>query len=156
MTFAHLSCGSSSLCSKRRQLVTGGEDGAVRLWDVRAATCAHVVTPATLAAGAASGHGSASASAAGGGGGSLGSVGGGWCGCVAVDEAETWLVAGWGDAFLCSIDLNNLACVACMPTASSPLAAAFEPSSDFHIITIGGASAALDPPTSLALTGSPV
>ena len=117
-----------TLCPKRKQLVTGGEDGCVRLWDVRTAQCDHVITPASLGDGARKG-GSADGVSGGG--------GGGWCGCVAVDEAETWLVAGWGDGFLCSLDLNTRAVVACMPTAAAPLAAAFEPGSDFHIISIG-------------------
>jgi len=116
-----------ALCATRRTLVTGGEDGAVRLWDVRTAQCGHVVTPATLA--------DTNATAGGGGGGV-----GGWCGSVAVDDSETWLVAGWGDAFLCSLDLNTRACVACMPTAAAPTAAAFEPGSDYHIISIGAES----------------
>lgn len=117
-----------TLCSKRKQLVTGGEDGGVRLWDVRSAQCDYVVTPSTLVDSTAGGVGGGAAG------------GGGWCGCVAVDEAETWLVAGWSDAFLCSLDLNTRACIACMPTAAAPLAAAFEPASDFHIVSVGAES----------------
>jgi hypothetical protein len=66
-----------------------------------------------------------------------GGSGGGWCGCVATDAAETWLVAGWSEGFLCSIDLNTYAAVACLPTAAAPLAACFEPGSDFHLVSIG-------------------
>ena len=151
-----------TLCQRRRQLVTGGEDGAVRLWDLRAsgARCAHVLTPTTAplvptngpfvntsgmaaaAVDAATGTAGGSSGGGGGGGGGVGSSdsgggSGGWCGCVAVDDAETWLVAGWGDAFLCSIDLNTNACVACMPTAAAPLAVCFEPGSDFHLVSVG-------------------
>ena len=153
-----------TLCEKRRQLVTGGEDGAVRLWDLRSSTarCAHVLTPtsaplvpldgpfapagadATAAGGGGSGSGmgggvggGVAGVATGGSAGGAGSGSGGWCGCVAVDDAETWLVAGWGDGFLCSIDLNTNACVACMPTAAAPLAVCFEPGSDFHLVSVG-------------------
>lgn len=158
-----------TLCEKRKQLVTGGEDGAVRLWDLRSSTarCAHVLTPnsaplvpsdgpfAPAGADAAVSGGSGSIGGAGGsgGGGASGngagvatggsngtggsSSSGGWCGCVAVDDAETWLVAGWGEGFLCSIDLNTNACVACMPTAAAPLAVCFEPGSDFHLVSVG-------------------
>jgi cytochrome c len=115
-----------ALAEGRQQLVTGGEDGGVRLWDVRASTCSQVLRPneppVTTAAMPVSGNGA-----------SVGS----FCGCVAVDGGESWLVAGWGDGFLCSIDLNTLAAVACMPTAAAPLAACFEPSSDFHLVSVG-------------------
>ena len=125
-----------TLCQRRQQLITGGEDGKVRLWDVRAAQCTQVLRPdapplATAATpvggdgGGANGNGSAA------------SWGGGWCGCVATDAAETWLVAGWGEGFLCSIDLNTHAAVACLPTAAAPLAACFAPASDFHVISVG-------------------
>ena len=118
-----------ALCERRHQLVTGGEDGAVRLWDVRAATrCTQTLRP---------GAPPLATAATPSGGGSGGGGGGGWCGCVTTDAAETWLVAGWGDGFLCSIDLNTLASVACMPTAAAPLACTFEPGSDFHLLSVG-------------------
>ena len=133
-----------TLCSKRKQLVTGGEEGAVRLWDVRSAKCEHVVTPTTLAASSTASSGAkAGGGTVGGGGGAAATTGGGvggWCGCVGVDDDETWLVAGWSDGFLCSLDLNTRAVVACMPTAAAPLAAAFEPGSDFHVVSIGAES----------------
>lgn len=122
-----------ALCVQRQQLVTGGEDGAVRLWDVRSADCSQVLRPNAppLISAAASTSKSHPVGMAGGGG------SGGWCGCVAVDDAETWLVAGWGDGFLCSIELNSCAVVACMPTAAAPLACCFEPGSDFHLVSVG-------------------
>ena len=126
-------------CPRHRQLVTGGEDGAVRLWDVRTASCAHTLRPdappLVHAAPAGAGEGGAPARTGGGGG------GGGWCGCVAVDEAETWLVAGWGDGFLATVELNTLASVACMPTSAAPTAACFLPGSDFNVVSIGSESA---------------
>ncbi len=127
-------------CPRHRQLVTGGEDGAVRLWDVRTASCAHTLRPdappLVHAAPTAAGEAGAPARTGGGGGG-----GGGWCGCVAVDEAETWLVAGWGDGFLATVELNTLASVACMPTSAAPTAACFLPGSDFNVVSIGSESA---------------
>ena len=121
-----------TLCERRRQLAAGGEDGAVRLWDLRSHTCEQVLTPTAPPLVPAESLGKSSS----GGGG-----GGGWCGCVAVDAAETWLVAGWGDGFLCSIDLNTYNAVAAMPTAAPPLAACFEPHSDFHFVSVGAESA---------------
>ena len=124
-----------ALSEQRKQLITGGEDGLVRLWDVRDATCAHALSPLSPPLISGSTHddsGGATGGAIGGRGGSCG-----WCGCVAVDDSETWLVAGWGDGFLCSVDLNTLASVACMPTAAAPLACSFEPGSDFHIVSTG-------------------
>ena len=141
-----------TLCERRRQLVTGGEDGAVRLWDVRSAKCSQVLTPNApplvpadgppAAAGGGGGASSAAAAAAPSAAAAAAGAGGsgGWCGCVAVDDAETWLAAGWGDGFLCSIDLNTNACVACMPTAAAPLAVCFEPGSDFHLVSVGAES----------------
>ena len=115
-----------TLCKRRGQLVTGGEDGTVRLWDVRSAKCTQALLPDAPPL-------VTSTTPVGGGGGG----GGGWCGCVATDAAETWLVAGWSEGFLCSIDLNTYAAVACLPTAAAPLAACFEPGSDFHLVSIG-------------------
>jgi len=113
-----------TLCKRRQQLVTGGEDGKVRLWDVRGAKCTQTLRPDAPPLVTGSGN-SGEAS------------GCGWCGCVTTDAAETWLVAGWGEGFLCSIDLNTYAAVACLPTAAAPLAACFEPGSDFHLISVG-------------------
>ena len=118
-----------AMCERRQQLVTGGEDGGVRLWDVRAAKCSQTLRPDAPPL-------VASASPVGSG----GSGSGGWCGCLAVDSEETWLVAGWGDGFLCSIDLNTLSSVACMPTAAAPTAVSFEPGSDFHLVSTGAES----------------
>ena len=137
-----------TLAKQRKQLVTGGEDGVVRLWDVRAGKCVQALNPTqpplvpaesphapTAMAGAAGGSPSlggapvapVSGSTTVTGSSATGSTGGGWCGCVGVDESEAWLVAGWGDGFLCTVDLNTYACVACLPTAAAPLAACFEP-----------------------------
>jgi len=130
------------LRTERRQLVTGSEDGTCRLWDLRSAAC----TATLLAGGAAQagggggkGGGAPSTAAASGGGDEARSEGGGtdWCGCLSVDDSETWLVAGWGRGFLCTFELNTLACVACLPTAAPPQAVAFRPGSTSDVISAG-------------------
>jgi WD40 repeat protein len=114
------------------QLLTGGEDGTVRLWDVRSSKCTQELRPdlAPLAP-------AESAKPAGGGKAARAGDGCGWCSCLAVDEASNWLVGGWSDGFLCSIELNTLACVACMPTAAAPQAVCFEHGSDFRFLSVG-------------------
>lgn len=109
--------------TQRRQIVTGSEDGTVRLWDVRTAGCT-----GTLLADGTSGAKSESAAAP---------SAYGWCGCLAVDASENWLVAGWGAGFLCTFELNTLACVACLPTAAAPQAACFLPGSTSELVTAG-------------------
>ena len=124
--------------SKQRQLLSGSEDGTLRLWDVRNHSSTHVLRPdepPLCPSSAATG-----ATGAGGGGG--GSGGGcGWCSCVAVDSSENWAVAGWGAGFLCSIELNTLSCVAVLPTAAAPQAVCFEAGSDSQLLSVGAESA---------------
>ena len=113
------------LLSRSRQIATGSEDGSVRLWDVRTASTSHVLRPdapplVDRPAGKAAGG-----------------VGAGWCGCMAVDAAQNWLVAGWGGGFICSIELATLACVACVPTAAAPQAVCFEPASKASVLSVG-------------------
>jgi len=118
--------------TQRRQIVTGSEDGTVRLWDVRTASCT-----ATLLADGTGGSkpvvsGAPAAAEA-----PAAADAHGWCGCLAVDESENWLVAGWGGGFLCTFELNMLACIACLPTAAAPQAVCFRPGSSSDVMTVG-------------------
>ena len=74
-----------SVRSRQRQLLSGSEDGTLRLWDVRNFSSTHVLRPDDPQPGG----GTASKPVGGG-------AGCGWCSCLAVDMAENWAVAGWG------------------------------------------------------------
>lgn len=146
-----------ALAQRRKQLATGGEDGALRLWDLRSSKCEHtlrpdappLVRPPFKPAGGTGGTGglarqpTAEVATLGAGGAKLGAgkVVGGWCGCVGLDEGENWMAAGWGDGFLVTIEMNMLGSVACLPTAAPPTAVCFEPGSDFSLVSVGAESA---------------
>jgi len=119
-----------ALRPQHKQMLTGGEDGTIRLWDVRTASCTQQLRPNLPPLAPADAPKSAANSAG-------GSDGCGWCSCLAVDDASNWLIGGWSDGFLCSVELNTLACVAAMPTASAPQAVCFEQGSDFRFISVG-------------------
>uniref|UniRef100_A0A7S4ET24 Guanine nucleotide-binding protein subunit beta-like protein n=1 Tax=Chrysotila carterae TaxID=13221 RepID=A0A7S4ET24_CHRCT len=113
------------------QLVTGSEDSTMRLWDVRSAVCAHVLSPSlppmtSQSAARAAPDAPVRESAP-----SL------WCGCLALDEAENWLAAGWGAGFISTVEMRSLACVGCLPTSAPPQAVAFLPHSDARLVSIG-------------------
>ncbi|KAL1518734.1 hypothetical protein AB1Y20_003019 [Prymnesium parvum] len=105
-----------------QQVLTGGEEGVVRLWDVRSCRCEHKLRP-DLPPLAPSGGGETAG---------LGAVS-----CLALDDSAGWLVAGWSDGFLCSVEMQTLACVACMPTAAPPQAVCFEAASEFRFFSVG-------------------
>lgn len=116
---------------QQQQLATGSEDGMLRLWDVRSTSCIHTIDAEmnlTTVAAKTPAMGPKSGSAS------------GWCGCIAIDESENWLVAGWGGGYLSTIELHTFACIACLPTASAPQAVCFQPGTDSHVISVGAES----------------
>ena len=116
-----------ALCPQRRQLFSGSEDGSLRLWDVRAHKCAQVLRPHAPPLCPPGGEKAPSS--------------GGWCACAAVDADENWLVAGWGDGFLCSVELSTLSCLACLPTAAPPQALCFEAGAGAAVLSVGAEAA---------------
>eukprot|EP00310_Coccolithus_braarudii_P012909 CAMPEP_0183342592 /NCGR_PEP_ID=MMETSP0164_2-20130417/8681_1 /TAXON_ID=221442 /ORGANISM="Coccolithus pelagicus ssp braarudi, Strain PLY182g" /LENGTH=339 /DNA_ID=CAMNT_0025513231 /DNA_START=34 /DNA_END=1053 /DNA_ORIENTATION=- len=116
-----------ALRQRHQQLITGSEDGTMRLWDVRSQSCAHVLQPhlPPLTEARASTNGNPSSTPA-----------GLWCSCMALDADEIWLAAGWGAGYLTTIELNALACVACLPTAAPPQAVGFL-GTDGHLVSVG-------------------
>eukprot|EP00741_Cyanophora_paradoxa_P010091 tig00020515_g9769.t1 len=96
------------------QILTGSEDGTVRLWDARRggnAGCIAVLDPA---------KGATAESGA--------PKGGPWVGCVAVDPAESFLVCGGGSSSISIIHLGpagHMPLVASTPTAGAPQCLSF-------------------------------
>eukprot|EP00658_Telonema_sp_P-2_P081824 TRINITY_DN8490_c0_g1_i4.p1 TRINITY_DN8490_c0_g1~~TRINITY_DN8490_c0_g1_i4.p1 ORF type:complete len:347 (+),score=63.60 TRINITY_DN8490_c0_g1_i4:215-1255(+) len=91
-----------------RQVVTGSEDATIRFWDVRNRSVVQTLWEPS---------------------------GPGlnchepdkqrWIGCLAVDDADSWLVAGGGGRALTTWHMHSGTCAAIMPTVSTPQAAVF-------------------------------
>ena len=88
------------------QVVTGSEDGTVRIFDVRSEKATSVIDPWRAEEARSRGGGAAG--------------GGSWVGCVALDEAENWLGMGCGGGCVTMWSFAAGACVSRF-TASAPL-----------------------------------
>ena len=88
------------------QVVTGSEDGTVRIFDVRSEKATSVIDPWRAEEARSRGGGAAG--------------GGSWVGCVALDEAENWLGMGCGGRVRNDVGFAAGACVSRF-TASAPL-----------------------------------
>ncbi|KAJ6794654.1 THO complex subunit 6 isoform X1 [Iris pallida] len=71
-----------------RQIITGSEDGTVRIWDCRSGTCTQVISPEK-------GYKSKESS---------------WVSCIAIDQSENWLVCGTGSG-LSACSLLSCECI---------------------------------------------
>lgn len=92
------------------QVVTGSEDGDVRLWDPRTFQSVKVLSsPSTKSPN--------------------------WIGCVAVDKNDLWLVSGGGARYLTVWHLPSSIATSYMPTPGQPQAVSFGP--DDQVISVG-------------------
>jgi WD40 repeat protein len=91
------------------QLVTGSEDGTVRLWDARQHQSVHTMSPYP--------HEKK------------------WVSCLAVDKTDNWLVCGGGFRCLVVWHLGSNSPTAFMPTSGTPQALTFAP--DDTLISVG-------------------
>jgi len=121
-----------ALRSRQMQLVTGSEDGTLRIWDVRSSTCSNVLRADAppLCPGTNMPTRNPVETC-------------GWCSCLAIDDSQNWLAAGWGNRFLCTIELNTLTCLACLPVTAPPQAVCFQPGVDSQGVLSVGAETAL-------------
>eukprot|EP00742_Colponemidia_sp_Colp-10_P002281 GILJ01002435.1.p1 GENE.GILJ01002435.1~~GILJ01002435.1.p1 ORF type:complete len:358 (-),score=48.92 GILJ01002435.1:203-1276(-) len=96
---------------KTEQIVTGSEDGSVRIWDIRSHECTTVLNPSTGQYGGAKDPISASSA--------------GWIGCVAVDEGDNWLACGSAARCLSVFHLSSVTLTAAMPLTAPPSSVLF-------------------------------
>lgn len=106
------------------QVISGGEDGTVRLWDARTREPRAVLDAAARKSVSVTDFKP-----------KLG--GNNWVSCVALDEYDTWMVCGGGTHFLSLWHLPSLTSSTVMPTGGTPQAALFN---DNEIVSVGNES----------------
>jgi len=93
-------------------VVTGSEDGTVRLWDARSYKIVNKIEPFSFEK---SSHK--------------------WISCMAIDKSDNWLVCGGGSRSLVVWHLPAMTATAFMPTSGTPQALTFTP--DDTLVSVG-------------------
>lgn len=96
------------------QVVTGSEDGTIKFWDVRSRACTQTLWEPNETNAPDPER---------------------WVSCLAVDDADSWLVAGGGGRALVTWHMQSGTCAAVMPTVSTPQVAVFNHSGE---VVMGG------------------
>jgi len=96
------------------QIVTGSEDGTIKFWDVRSRACTQTLWEPNASNAPDPER---------------------WVSCLAVDDSDSWLVAGGGGRALVTWHMPSGTCAAVMPTASSPQVVEFNHSGE---VVMGG------------------
>mmetsp|Transcript_15579 Transcript_15579/g.25803 ORF Transcript_15579/g.25803 Transcript_15579/m.25803 type:complete len:354 (-) Transcript_15579:55-1116(-) len=108
----------------KKQIITGSEDGTVRIWDTRSFECLYVLDPYRGTACESNKYIPPSGN----------SAVTPWVGCIAVSADENFMICGGGSRTLTLWHLPLLTVTACMPTAGVSYAVMF---SDDQILSVG-------------------